>query len=221
MKLTKIAAPVMAGVLTLSIGLVGCGGSKPAADDKAKTETSQTTETSQSSDTTKTTDATTSENSAIDPNTVLYWQGKLPDGKSVIYSDNALEGTSTLLIFESLDDKNAVMYDGKVTLENGESVITDKTSGDSIKMKITTANDAVMEMEIDGYGKCTLSSMTAKDFEDELNALGKEVESAVNEAADELAAAGKEIEAAVNEAADEIAKEEAAQQNSTQDTTTK
>lgn len=124
MKKSRIATFVLALALCLSIGLVGCGGSKDSTSDGKGTF-----------------DA-------------IGYQGTLDDGSEMVYIVLGEDNAMVSLIDDEHQGDDAETYSGKaVTDDDGKTTITDDESGESITLTITENADGTASIDVEGRGK--------------------------------------------------------------------
>ena len=140
----KFAVPVVAGVLSISLGLAGCGG-----NNNASTESTETKEA-----TTATTDPEIEE--------ILYYEGTFENGDQIIYG---VDGTKiSIAIMSTTND--AVIVEGEPTYSGDKGTVKGE-DGTSLTYTMT-ADDKGTTIEVEGYGKAELKAVTQSEFEKEL-----------------------------------------------------
>ena len=179
----KIVAVGLASVLAMPFGLVACG-NKPADSSQAASSSSAAASSSSTTQDTK---------DAAQANEVLYWQGTLSDGRSVIYTEDEKEQTAVLAIAKEDGSEGEAWY-GKYTSADDKFTITDSTTNEAVVLTVKDFTDdfSGLKINIDGIGDVDMKPITQGEF-------NKELEAASAEIANELEAAGAAI-------ADELSK---------------
>ena len=191
MKYNKFVAPLMAGALSLSLGLVGCGGDKAATETtpeatEATTEAAETTTETAETTAAETGEATTEatgEDAAAAADTVVFWSGETTDGDAVLYSADEANGTATILLFGTHDgNEDVIGASGSATFEGEKVVITDDETGTNFEFTITNRTEGGMDVDLGEHGTATLLATTEAGFEQDLENTINEVGAAIDEA---------------------------------------
>lgn len=165
MKYNKFVAPVMAGALTFTLGLVGCGGNNAAP---AKTEEPAATTTTETTEVTE----TTTTNAAAEDNKVMFWQGETDKGDSLLYSEDDADHITTLLLFGEHDESSEVLgYSGPSKVEGDNVTISDTETGKDYTFTITDRTDASMTIDLGEHGKGTIKPVTQKEFQEGVDSI--------------------------------------------------
>lgn len=174
MKLNKFVAPVMAGALTLTLGLVGCGGSSttesttaPATEETTETAPATTETTPAPAETTPAPAATTEAESKI-----LYWEGESDKGDVLLYSEDETDNTATVILFGDHDDKDELLaFSGPATVEGDKLTITDAETGDTFTFTVTGQTQDAVTIDLGVHGAGTLKPVTEQQFNDEIDGI--------------------------------------------------
>ena len=205
----KIVATGFAAMLSLSLGLVACGGNA-ASSAATSTATSEATSAATSeatsaatSEATSTT-AATSATGAIDDTLPVWWEGTADDGCEVMYVENQDTGEAAIIAVD-VAKESYLVADGIPVLENNVFTLNNSETGEPVKITLISADQSGMTIEIEGHGKVTLKGVTKADLEQEMQAgleyLGQKAEKFLNEiAADAEAAANAETTSATSAA---------------------
>lgn len=170
MKYNRFVAPIMAGFLTLTLGLAGCGGNnaKPA-----ETTAEETTETTTEATTEKPAETTTEEATA-EESKIIFWQGETEKGDTLMYSEEEENDTATIILFGNHEGEEELLaYSGPVTADetNGTITISDTETGDSFSFQITGATEDALTIDLGEHGNGTLKPVTEKEFEEDINSI--------------------------------------------------
>lgn len=162
----RYVAPVMAGVLALSIGLAGCGGSTSAS-----TEGADTTQGASVAEPPQPTEPAVSETPEVME--VTYWQGTLSTGETLVWKDDDIAKTASILILtQQGEETNATLFEGPVTesTDGTEITVTDAT-GQTLGFKILSNTEAGIEIDAGEHGTGTLTPITEEQFRASLEAI--------------------------------------------------
>ena len=204
----KIVATGFAAMLSLSLGLVACGGNaaSSAATSTATSEatsaaTSEATSaaTSEATSAAATTTAATSATGAIDDTLPVWWEGTADDGCEVMYVENQDTGEAAIIAVD-MAKETYLVADGIPVLENNVFTLNNSETGEPVKITLISADQSGMTIEIEGHGKVTLKGVTKADLEQEMEAgleyLGQKAEKFLNEIAADAEAAANATSAA-------------------------
>lgn len=190
MKYNKFVAPLMAGALSLSLGLVGCGGNKAATE--TTTEVAETTEAAETTAETteatggETTEATTEaagEATAAASDTVVFWSGETTDGDSVLYSEDEANSTATILLFGTHDGSDEILgASGPAQFDGNKVAITDSETGSTFEFTITNRTEGGIDVDLGEHGTGTLIATTEAGFQQDVENTINEVGAAIDEA---------------------------------------
>lgn len=205
----KIVATGFAAMLSLSLGLVACGGNA-ASSAATSTATSEATSavtsevTSEATSAAATTTAATSATGAIDDTLPVWWEGTADDGCEVMYVENQDTGEAAIIAVD-MAKETYLVADGIPVLENNVFTLNNSETGEPVKITLISADQSGMTIEIEGHGKVTLKGVTKADLEqsmtESLEYLGQKAEKFLNEiAADAEAAANAETTSATSAA---------------------
>lgn len=200
----KIVATGFAAMLSLSLGLVACGGNA-ASSAATSTATSEATSAATSeatsaatSEATSTT-AATSATGAIDDTLPVWWEGTADDGCEVMYVENQDTGEAAIIAVD-VAKESYLVADGIPVLENNVFTLNNSETGEPVKITLISADQSGMTIEIEGHGKVTLKGVTKADLEQEMQAdleyLGQKAEKFLNEIAADAEAAANAASAA-------------------------
>lgn len=197
----KIVATGFAAMLSLSLGLVACGGNaaSSAATSTATSEatsaaTSEATSaaTSEATSAAATTTAATSATGAIDDTLPVWWEGTADDGCEVMYVENQDTGEAAIIAVD-MAKETYLVADGIPVLENNVFTLNNSETGEPVKITLISADQSGMTIEIEGHGKVTLKGVTKADLEqsmtESLEYLGQKAEKFLNEIAADAEAA--------------------------------
>lgn len=162
----KIVAAGLAVVLASPFGLAACG-SKPAATEQSASSTNSAVKATE------------------EGSTILYWEGALADGQSVIYTHDDTAQTAVLAIFKA-DGSSGKAWSGKYAQTENSVTISDEGTKEAVTLTVEDAveNTTSLKINITGYGEATLKPTTQSEFEKELEGI---VTTAVASAATEVA----------------------------------
>ncbi len=167
MQYSKFVAPILAGALSLTLGLVGCGGNNAASTSMSTTE--ETSSAPAETDTTTTTD-TTATSADVEEDKVVYWQGETDEGDTILYSEDDADKTTTILVFGEHDESGEILgYSGQAKTEGDEVTISDTESGTEFTFTLTDKTAESMTVDLGEHGKGTLNAVTQKEFEKEVD----------------------------------------------------
>lgn len=175
MKFNKFVAPIMAGALTLSLGLVACGGSSESTSTETTEETTEAT-----TETTEATDA-----AATEEDTVLFWSGDTDKGDILLYAEDDTDDTACIILFGDHDDTDELLaFSGPAKLDGNTVTITDSETNDEFSFDIEDGNADDLTIDLGEHGKGTIKPVTEKQF----NELVDSIVNAVKEIGDEVSA---------------------------------
>lgn len=174
MKFNKFVAPVMAGALSLTLGLAACGGAS-SSSESASTATSEVASTTTSEVTSDAASATT-EAATTAEDKIIYWEGESDKGDVLLYGEDEENNTSSIILYGDHDDKDELLaFDGPATLEDGKVTITDSSTGDVFSFDITGATEEALTIDLGEHGAGTLKPVTEKEFNEELDKIATAV----------------------------------------------
>ena len=159
---TKFAAPLVAGVLTLSIGLAGCGGNA-STDSAASSDAASATETAAPAESTASTATPVTPAAAQ----VSFWQGDLSSGKTLVWKDDAPAKTAIIYLFDNqTPDVAPLKVEGPVadSADATAVTVTDAASGQTFSFKITAINEANKEIDAGENGTGALMPIDETQF---------------------------------------------------------
>lgn len=208
----KIVATGFAAMLSLSLGLVACGGNA-ASSAATSTATSEATSAATSEVTSEATSAATSEatsaaattsTGAVADELPVWWEGTADDGCEVMYVENQDTGEAAIIAVD-MAKETYLVADGIPVLENNVFTLNNSETGEPVKITLISADQSGMTIELEGHGKVTLKGVTKTELEQEMQAgleyLGQKAEKFLNEiAADAEAAANAETTSATSAA---------------------
>lgn len=163
MKYNKFVAPVLAGALTLSLGLVGCGGSNSqSAASASSTAASATTDTT----------AASSASTTAQDSKVMFWMGMTEKDDTILYGEDEATQTVTILLFGSHDGQDELLgYSGPAKVEGEMVTITDTETGKDFTFKVSDRSDTSMFVDLGEHGKGMITAVTEKEFEEKVNSI--------------------------------------------------
>lgn len=146
----KFVAIGLTGVLTMSAGLVACGGSSASGSASATAASSASTETA----------ASTAEDSKI-----VFWQGTTSDGQNVFYSADDAAKTATLAVVKG-DASDGKGWSGKTVEEAGKITITDESTNETATLNVIELSPdyTSLKVNVDGYGEVSMKPITQGEF---------------------------------------------------------
>jgi len=159
----------MAGMLAACVGLTACGGgnssSSSAASSSAAASSASASSAAASSSASASSAASSSSAAAeAAENQIVFWQGTLPDGQVVLYSDDALSGLAALSVAKS-DFSDASVWYGPASLSpEGAVTITDAETGNTISFVLNGMGASAMNVELQNYGAVELQPVTKADY---------------------------------------------------------
>ena len=165
---TRIAIPVMACALALSMGLVACGGSSAASSSAASASSAAEAASSAAAAETASASAAESSSSEMSLDDVLYYEGTFENGDSLIYgTDQSGSGEISLAIIPADESRanESVIIEAVPTVNSDGTIVLKGDDGTELTLKM--ADDGA-SVEISGYGTASLTPVTQSDFEKDL-----------------------------------------------------
>ena len=158
---TKIAVPVVAAMLALTMGLTACGSSTSTTSSSA----SSSSEATSSAAATSSMEASSS--SSIELDEIAYYKGTFDNGDSMVYS---IDGTQILIAIMPADTsaEGVIVESEPVANSDGTMTITNE---DGTSLTFTVNED--MTIDIDGYGTAELETVTQADVDKEIEELSQ------------------------------------------------
>ncbi len=149
----KIVAVGLTGVLTMSAGLVACGG-QPAASSSAS-----------SSEATASSSATEQAKEAAEAAKIIYWQGTTSDGQEAVYMNDDDSKTASLVIVKS-DASDGQGWSGKTTVADDKITITDESTNKAVTLTVVeaAADGNSLKVNVEGYGDINMKPITQGEF---------------------------------------------------------
>ena len=181
MKYGKFAAPIMAGALTLTLGLVGCGGNNQSPSESA--EASQATESTEDAGTNE-----TGEDAVVSEDTVIFMLGESSEGDTVIYTEDWEDKTATLLLMGTHNGKEDIVeYSGRIEFVEDTVTISYNETGTEFSFTYTTNyEEGVATIDMGKHGTATIKPVTKREFEEDVNKYAEVLGAAIGRAIAEI-----------------------------------
>ncbi len=205
---SKIVVIAMAGMLAMCLGLAACGGSSASKSAASSSAASSAAASSAAASSSAASSSAASSSAAA--SAAIYWQGTLPNGSTVYYLDNAVEGKAAISVAKS-DFSDAAVWAGPVNyVENGVATIAGSNTPDPITFSITDITPNSFTINLVGYGEAELKPVTEAEVKAYAEELATVAAAEGEKLLTELEAAGKaleaEIAAGVNQLSSEVEK---------------